>query len=125
MSNRLPDDWVKKIFAVMHSHYGSRWVNLWSLNQPLPNGLDAGIAGAMEAWAIKLAPYADKPQTIKKVLDHLPNNPPSLPEFMELLKNSYVPTVLALGDSLTEEQKEKNKAKVKELLQNVCKKAAE
>lgn len=123
MSSRLPDDWIKKIFAVMHSHYGSRWVNLWSLNQQLSNGLDAGIAGAMEAWAIKLAPYADKPQTIKKVLDHLPNNPPSLPEFMDLLKNCHMPSQnLMLGDDLTEEQKLKNRARIQEILKTVCKK---
>ena len=107
----------------MHSHYGSRWVNLWSLNQPLPNGLDAGIASAMDAWAIKLGSYADKPQVIKKVLDHLPADPPSLPQFMELLKNCYLPEQhLMISDSLTEEQKAKNRARIQELLKTVCKK---
>ena len=107
----------------MHSHYGSRWVNLWSLNQPLQNGVDAGLVAAMDAWAIKLAPYTDKPQTIKKVLEHLPNDPPSLPQFMELLKNCYMPEQnLMLSDNLTEEQKLKNRARIQELLKTVCKK---
>jgi len=121
MSNRLPDSWIIKIFDTMHSHYGTRWTNLWKMGNTLPNGLDYGVANAMEMWAIKLAPYEQKPDTLKKVLANLPPDPPSLPQFMELLKNCYVPTVLALGDELTQEQKDKNKARIQEILKNVCK----
>lgn len=107
----------------MQANYGTRWMNMWKLGEQLPNGLDVGMANAMEAWAIKLAPYIDKPQTIKKVLERLPNDPPTLPQFMELLKNCYIPEqYLSLGDDLTEEQKERNKARIRELLQNICKK---
>jgi hypothetical protein len=123
MSNRLPDSWIIKIFDTMHSHYGTRWTNLWKMGNTLPNGLDYGVANAMEMWSIKLAPYEQKPDALKKVLANLPPDPPSLPQFMELLKNCYVPTVLALGDELTQEQKEKNKARIQEILKNVCKRA--
>lgn len=107
----------------MQAHYGSRWMNMWKLGQTLPNGLDAGLANAMETWAIKLAPYEQKPQALKKVLDNLPVDPPSLPQFMELLKHCYVPdAVPQLTDDLTQEQIERNKARIREILQNVCKK---
>ena len=121
MSNRLPDSWIVKIFNTMQAHYGTRWMNMWKLGEILPNGLDAGLANAMDTWAIKLAPYEQKPDALKKVLANLPPEPPSLPQFMELLKNCYVPTVLALGDELTQEQKNKNKARIQEILKNVCK----
>ena len=121
MSNRLPDAWVVKIFNTMQAHYGTRWMNMWKLGESLPNGLDVGMANAMDTWAIKLANYEQKPEVLKKVLNNLPVDPPSLPQFMELLKNSYVPTVLALGDDLTEEQKQKNKAKIKALAEDTWK----
>lgn len=123
MSNRLPDTWILKIFNTMQSHYGTRWMNMWKLGETLPNGLDVGMANAMEAWAIKLGSYHDKPETLKKVLQNLPTEPPSLPQFMELLKNCYVPqSHLQLGDDLTEEQKQKNKQRIREILNTVCKK---
>lgn len=123
MSNRLPDSWILKIFNTMQSHYGTRWMNMWKLGETLPNGLDVGMVNAMDAWAIKLGPYHDKPETLKKVLDHLPAEPPSLPQFMELLKNCYVPTNnLQIDNQLTEEQKQKNREKIQEILRTVCKK---
>lgn len=123
MSNRLPDSWIVKIFNSMHSHYGSRWVNMWKLGETLPNGLDVGMANAMDAWAIKLGPYHDKPETLRKVLNSLPAEPPSLPQFMDLLKNCYVPTNnLQIDNQLTEEQKRINKQRIQEILKTVCKK---
>ena len=122
MQNRLPDTWIIKIFNTMHSHYGNRWLNMWKLGEALPNGLDAGLARAMDTWAEKLGPYSDKPEAIKKVLANLPVEPPTLPMFLELVKNCYIPTNMMLSDTLTEEQKANNRAKIKELLHNVCKK---
>jgi hypothetical protein len=123
MSNRLPDSWIVKIFDTMQSHYGSRWTNLWKMGKTLPNGLDYGMANAMEAWAIKLAPYHEKPEALRKVLNNLPTDPPNLPQFMELLKYCYVPeTTLQIDNQLTEAQKEINKARIQEILKTVCKK---
>lgn len=107
----------------MQSHYGTRWMNMWKLGETLPNGLDAGMANAMDAWAIKLAPYHEKPDALRKVMANLPSEPPSLPQFMDLLKHCYVPTsTLQIDNQLTEEQKEKNKARIQEILKTVCKK---
>ena len=107
----------------MQSHYGTRWMNMWKLGETLPNGLDVGMANAMDAWAIKLGPYHDKPETLRKVLNSLPAEPPSLPQFMDLLKNCYVPTNnLQIDNQLTEEQKRINKQRIQEILKTVCKK---
>lgn len=107
----------------MQAHYGSRWTNLWKMGKVLPNGIDYGMANAMDTWATKLAPYHDKPETLRKVMANLPNDPPSLPQFMELLKHCYVPsTTLQIDNQLTDEQKQKNKARIQEILKTVCKK---
>jgi hypothetical protein len=123
MSNRLPDAWILKIFDTMQANYGSRWTNLWKMGKVLPNGIDYGMANAMDTWAVKLASYQDKPEALRKVMDNLPLDPPSLPQFMDLLKNCYVPTEnLQLDNQLTEEQKAKNKARIQEILKTICKK---
>ena len=107
----------------MQANYGSRWTNLWKMGKTLPNGIDYGMANAMDTWAVKLASYQEKPEALRKVMDNLPLDPPSLPQFMDLLKNCYVPTEnLQLDNQLTEEQKAKNKARIQEILKTVCKK---
>jgi hypothetical protein len=93
------------------------------MGKTLPNGIDYGMANAMDTWAVKLAPYQDKPEALRKVMDNLPLDPPSLPQFMDLLKHCYVPeTTLQIDNQLTEAQKELNKARIQEILKTVCKK---
>lgn len=88
---RLPDKWVQRIFATMQGHYGTRFLNMWKTGQVLPDGNDAGVVNAMNHWAEKLGGYVNHPETLKRALEHLPVEPPSLPQFMELLRQSYVP----------------------------------
>lgn len=107
----------------MQANYGNKFINLWCTKQLLPDGRDAGVVNAMDTWAIKLAPYKDKPEALKKVLDNLPLDPPSLPQFMGLLKNCYVHKEnLQIDNQLTEEQKAKNRERTKEILKTICKK---
>lgn len=120
---RLPDSWVQKIFATMQAYYGNRFINMWCTKQLLPDGRDAGMVNAMQMWGERLYSYHDKPEVFKKVLDCLPAEPPNLPQFMDMLKHCYVPpNTLQLTDELTEEQKAQNKARIQEILKNVCKK---
>ena len=114
---RLPSNWIQKIFATMQGHYGTRFLNMWKTGQVLPDGTDAGIANAMNHWDKKLAGYATSPETIRKVLDNLPADPPSLPQFYELLRHAYTPeNSLAIGREHTQEEIEANKARLKEML---------
>jgi hypothetical protein len=101
----------------MQGHYGTRFLNMWKTGQILPDGTDAGIANAMNHWDKKLAGYASSPETIRKVLDNLPADPPSLPQFYDLLRHAHTPeNQLAIGREHTKEEIAANKARLKELL---------
>lgn len=89
-ARRLPDSWVQRIFATMQGHYGTRFINMWKTGQILPDGSDAGIVNAMTQWGEKLGGYSNSPETIKRALENLPNDPPSLPMFLQICRHSYV-----------------------------------
>jgi hypothetical protein len=120
---QLPESWVTKIFATMQGHYGTRWLNMWRIGQTLPDGQDAGVFNAMSHWAEKLGGYVDHPKTIKRVLENLPPDPPSLPQFAEMLRQSHVPEDnLRLPHTPTETEREKNKGVAKQAFQSLAKK---
>lgn len=103
-SKPLPDHWVQKIFATMQGNYGSRFLNMWKTGQVLPDGSDAGVVNAMKTWGEKLGSYVSSPETIKLALEHLPSDPPSLPQFQELLRAYRVEPRPALPQKLSEEE---------------------
>lgn len=122
---RLPDNWVQRIFATMQGHYGTRFLNMWKTGQVLPDGNDAGVVNAMNHWAEKLGGYVNHPDTIKRALENLPVEPPSLPQFQELLRQSWVepPVAGLITKQYTAEELARNKqaateamAKIRELL---------
>jgi len=118
MSSKLPDGWIQRIFATMQGNYGTRFMNQWKTGQVLPDGSDAGVVNAMNHWADKMG--GTSAATIKRALENLPEDPPSLPQWINLLRRSYVePPVLRLGNELTAEQRAKNKAKIAELISKV------
>ena len=118
MSSKLPDGWIQRIFATMQGNYGTRFMNQWKTGQVLPDGSDAGVVNAMNHWADKMG--GTSAATIKRALENLPEEPPSLPQWINLLRRSYVePPVLRLGNELTAEQIAKNKARIAELIAKV------
>jgi len=80
------DRLVARIFQVLQGNYGSRFLNMWKTGQTLPDGNDAGIVNAMAEWGKKLAGVAEQSERIKRVLQTLPDDPPSLPKFLELCR---------------------------------------
>lgn len=106
----------------MQGHYGTRFLNMWKTGQILSDGQDAGIVNAMNHWAEKLGGYKTHPETIKRALENLPPEPPTLPQFCEILRHSWVPpTTPLLEKKWTQEELERNKkfaaeamAKIKE-----------
>jgi hypothetical protein len=119
---RLPDSWVQKIFLTMQGHYGTRFLNMWCTGQILPDGQDAGLVNAMNHWAEKLGGYIDSPATIKRVLANLPPEPPTLPQFCEMLRHSWAPPETSqLTHEISEEQIQANKQKIKKLLASLYK----
>jgi hypothetical protein len=122
MSSKLPDGWIQRLFAALQGHYGTRFMNMWKTGQTLPDGSDAGVMNAMSIWADKMAGFSAA--TIKRALENLPEDPPTLPQWINLLRRSYVePPVLRLGNELTAEQRAKNKARIAELIAKVKEKA--
>jgi len=120
-SKPLPESWVTKIFATMQGHYGTRWLNMWRIGQTLPDGQDAGVFNAMNHWAEKLGGYVDHPKTIKRVLENLPPDPPSLPQFAEMLRQSHVrEDNLRLPHKPTEAEREKNKGIARQAFQSLA-----
>jgi hypothetical protein len=118
MHFKLPDGWIQRIFATMQGNYGTRFMNQWKTGQVLPDGSDAGVVNAMNHWSEKMA--GTSAATIKRALENLPEEPPSLPQWMALLRRSYVePPVLRLGDDLTAEQMAINKRRIAELIAKV------
>lgn len=119
-SRRLPDHWVQKIFATMQGHYGTRFLNMWKTGQVLPDGNDAGVVNAMNHWSEKLGGYVDRPDVIKKVLESLPVEPPSLPQFMELMRHAWFPpAVPMLEKKWTAQELEENKRRAAEALAKI------
>lgn len=84
----LDPRWVGKIFQELQGNYGTRFLNQWKTGQTLPDGSDAGVVNAMAMWGKKLAGFADQPERIRRVLDALPADPPSLPQFIDLCRQS-------------------------------------
>ena len=102
----------------MQGNYGSRFMNQWKTGQTLPDGTDAGVVNAMNHWAEKMG--GTSAATIKRALEQLPEEPPSLPQWMALLRRSYVePPTLYLGHHFTAEDIAKNKKRIAELIAKV------
>ena len=103
----LPLRYVAKIFQELQGNYGSRFLNQWKTGQIIEggehHGKDAGIVNAMATWGKKLAGFIDHPECIRRVLDRLPNDPPSLPQFVELCRVAPSNEKPALQHKLTPE----------------------
>lgn len=120
LRQQLPERWVAKIFQELQGNYGTRFLNQWKTGQTLADGTDAGVKNAMATWARKLSGFIDMPEVFKDVLESLPSDPPSAPEFVNLCRDaarrkapnnpmlSYVPT-------------EEDKARAEEVIQQAAK----
>lgn len=90
----LPLPWVAKIFQKLQGNYGTRFLNQWKTGQTFEHGQnkgeDVGVVNAMSVWAEKLGGFANQPERITRVLDSLPDEPPSLPVFVGLLRATHV-----------------------------------
>lgn len=93
---------------------------MWKTGQMLPDGQDAGFANAMNVWAERLAGFKDSPETIKRVLECLPLDPPTLPQFLELCRHAYVaPKHLMLDRTMTEEEYEQGRQQISKILKDL------
>lgn len=93
-STHLPVSWVESLFGKLAALYGDSFLRKW---EHVPKG------DLLQTWAEGLGPYADdgehRGQRIKWALAQLRDNnpfPPSLPEFIALVRQAPRPEVQAL-----------------------------
>lgn len=103
----LPASVVGKIFQTMQGNYGSRFLNQWRTGQILENGKDAGLVNAMAFWGSKLGRFANSSDRIEHALNHLPEDPPSLPVFERMCNAAPDKEVPALRYVPTAEDEER------------------
>lgn len=81
-SNRLPDAWVDRLFARFIAFYGSQKVGtMW---------VDAGMDEVKAVWAEQLGRFeaASIAGALQRLVDGGSQWPPTLPEFVELCRQS-------------------------------------
>lgn len=107
----------------MQAYYGQKFISMWRTGQILPDGQDAGMANAMSVWAERLGGYKESPDTIKRVLECLPADPPTLPQFLELCRHAYVaPKHPMLEHKMTQEEYENGRKHISEIVENLRRK---
>jgi hypothetical protein len=111
----LPPAWMARIFSAMQGYYGTRYTNMWKTGELLPNGEDAGHVNMMRVWAEKLGGFQDHPECIAHALENLPDNPPTLPVFLDLCRKAPRKEPLKLVHTLTQEEVNRNKERLEAL----------
>jgi hypothetical protein len=84
----LPERWVAKIFQELQGNYGNRFLNHWKIGQQTADGQDVGVANAMRVWGEKLGGFVETPEVFSDVLKALPDDPPTLPQFVDLCRTA-------------------------------------
>jgi len=114
-SESLPDRVMERLWAAMRGNYGARWDRMFPV-PPVPPGADPGkhaydsVKAVQSIWAEKLGRFSANLQAIAFGLEHLPADPPNLPEFVALCNRRPDPKPPALPAP------EPDKAKVAEAL---------
>ena len=115
MKNRLPDDWIDRIFMRLHGRFGNNFTDKFKLGQII-DGMDVGIANAKQVWAEELAGISG--DRIKVAPEHNYEYAPSCDQFKVQCKSSAQShkDFVAIGKKFTQEQKEENHRKLQEVL---------
>lgn len=104
----LHPSWVAKIFQTMQGNYGTRFLNQWKTGQQFEagphKGEDVGIRNAMNFWGEKLSGFSEAPERIARALESLPNDPPNLPEFVDLCRAAPKKSLPAIERKLTNDE---------------------
>lgn len=78
----LPSSWVDSLFARLAVRYGAEWLAKWK-------GID--MAAVKTDWATELGGYAANPKAIAHALEHLPDRPPTVSQFLALCRGMHDP----------------------------------
>ena len=99
--SRLDERWVAKIFQKLTGVYGAQFRAKFS---NVEDGVDVGLALAMDAWAEELGNFSDCPEAIAYALGHLPtDHAPNAIEFRDICRRYRPKEPPALPYKLTPE----------------------
>lgn len=86
----LPSTEIARVFRELQGNYGSRFLNQWKTGQVTEGGSDAGVQNALRTWARALSGFADNLPAIDGALANLPEDPPSLPAFVQMCRAAAI-----------------------------------
>ena len=116
--NRLPAEWIDRIFMRLHGRFGNSFTDKFKLGQ-IVDGVDIGIANAKQVWAEELAGIS--PNRIKNALLHNYDYAPSCDQFKAQCKSTLAAhqDFLQLPRKFTAEEKERNRQRLKNIIENL------
>lgn len=100
-ASSLPESWVHSLWAELRANYGARWDRTFPV-PPCPPDTDPAqhaqghVKGIQAVWAKRLGHLQANPKAIRFALDNLPDEPPTLPEFIALCNRRPDPKPAAL-----------------------------
>lgn len=113
----LPRSWVDRLFARLQGVYGREFTGQFATG--MVDGIDLGIENAKEVWAEELGGFADHPEALSYALKHLPEKCPNAIRFREICRHAPPSNVVALEHKISDEERERNKARFKDLVKVV------
>lgn len=84
----LPDNWVERIWSTMRAFYGATFDRQWEC----PPGVrpEDHVRDLKAIWSRELRGFQQNPKAIAYALDHLPEFPPNLPQFLAICKRAPI-----------------------------------
>ena len=118
MINRLPNEWVDRIFMRLHGRFGNSFTDKFKLGQ-IVDGVDIGIANAKQVWAEELAGIS--PNRIKNALLHNYDYAPSCDQFKAQCKSTIEAhrDFVGLPRKFTAEEREANRKRLQTTLDSL------
>ena len=118
MMNRLPIEWVDRIFMRLHGRFGNSFTDKFKLGQ-IVDGVDIGIANAKQVWAEELAGIS--PNRIKNALLHNYDYAPSCDQFKAQCKSTIEAhrDFVGLPRKFTAEEREANRKRLQTTLDSL------
>ena len=116
--NRLPAEWIDRIFMRLHGRFGNSFTDKFKLGQ-IVDGVDIGIANAKQVWAEELAGIS--PNRIKTALLHSYDYAPSCDQFKAQCKSTLQAhqDFVGLPRKFTNEEREANRKRLQETLDSL------
>lgn len=88
-ASSLPERWIQSLWTELRANYGARWDRQFPAPLCPPDADQvahalAHVQAIQAVWAKRLGRFQSNPNAIRFALDHLPKDPPTLPEFEAL-----------------------------------------